>query len=69
MNDKTTDEVVCVKSQKLDIHLTLEDFLKDDDDDENSDEYFDLKNKYEKTRNVTNKIYNYSLKKILDQNN
>lgn len=65
VNDKNAEEIVCVKSEKQNISLALEDFLKEDD--QHSDEYFDLKNKYEKTRNVTNKLYNFAIHKILNQ--
>lgn len=76
VSEKNAEVVECVKSNWINETLKLEKFAKDDIDftsssssDKYLEEYFELKSKYENTKKINNKIYNFAIEKILNKNN
>ena len=61
---------MAVVSKKQVASLTRDDFLGESfKDDSCTEEYFDLKTKYEDMKRINQKIYKYSLEKILNSAN
>lgn len=66
MTDKNVDSPISVLSKRQVNRLCLEEFLGNSSQDFCHEEYFELKSKYDCTRKINEKIYNYAIEKILN---
>lgn len=67
MIDKNVDSSISVLSKRQINRLCLEEFLgNSSSQDICHEEYFELKSKYDCTRKINEKIYNYAIDKILN---